>query len=391
MKVVHVITCLDTGGGNVMLYRLLSHTDPAVLESEVISLTDIGPIGHRIRILGVPVRAIGMRRGSPNPWGVVKLARWLRQDAPDVVQTWGYHADLVGGLATRLAGRIPVVWGIHHTTFDPQGTKRMTVWTAKACGRLSRSLATRIVCCSQASGPVHAALGYDSDRMTVIHNGFDLSLFKPDLAARQAVREELGIPGNAPLIGLIARFDPQKDHRNFILAAGLLHVQMPECHFLLCGHGINWDNLELDRWIGAAGIGHRCHLLGERADVPRLTAALDIASTASSFGEAFPLVIGEAMACGVPCVVTDVGDSALLVGDTGRVVPPRNPQALADGWMSLLCDIKPEERRRLGLAARQRIEERYSIERIAAQYCRLYRDLATGFVPYRLSARGRPP
>jgi glycosyltransferase involved in cell wall biosynthesis len=381
MKVVQIITGLDTGGANTMLYKLVSCTDREAFETEVVSLIDIGPIGLKIQAVGIPVRAVGMRRGVPNPLAVLRLAHWLRQDPPHVIQTWTYHADLVGGLAARLAGGIPVAWGVHHTTFDPRGTKRMSIWTIMACARLSRWLPARIVCCSEASRRGHRQLGYAADKMLVITNGFDLALFGPDPAARQSVRRELGIPEEAPLIGVVARFHPDKDHRNFVQAAARLHACVPESHFLLCGDGITWENPELARWIEAAGIRDKCHLLGRREDIPRLTAALDIASSSSS-GEAFPLVIGEAMACGVPCVATDVGESAIIVGNTGVVVPPKDPQALADGWTRLLVGMSREERRGLGLAARQRIKERYSLGKIVAQYERLYESLAAAGEPW---------
>jgi glycosyltransferase involved in cell wall biosynthesis len=174
---------------------------------------------------------------------------------------------------------------------------------------------------------------------------------------------------------MVARFDPQKDHRNFVQAASRLRARLPESHFLLCGDEITWENPELAGWIEVAGIRDWCHLLGTREDVPRLTAALDIATLSSAYGEAFPNVIGEAMACGVPCVVTDVGDSAIIVGKTGVVVPPKNPQALAGGWIKLLLDMSQEERLQLGLAARQWIMERYSLGKIVAQYERLYESL----------------
>jgi glycosyltransferase involved in cell wall biosynthesis len=246
-----------------------------------------------------------------------------------------------------------------------------------ACARLSHWLPARIVCCSEASRQVHRQRGYPADKMLVITNGFDLATFRPDQGARQSVRQELGIPEDAPLIGLVARFDPQKDHRNFLQAAAKLHAQLPESYFLLCGDDLTWENAELVGWIEPVGIRHRCRLLGTREDTPRLTAALDLATTSSAYGEAFPLVIGEAMACGVPCVVTDVGDSAIIVGETGVVVPPRDPQALATGWSQLLLDMSRDERLQLGMAARQRIMERYSMGKIVAQYESLYESLVT--------------
>ena len=282
------------------------------------------------------MRSLGMRPGRPNPVAVLRLAKWLREDRPDVIQTWMYHADLIGGLAAKLAGGIPLAWGIRQSNLSDQGSRRLTIHTMRMCAQVSRWLPARIVCCSEASQRVHAALGYATEKMIVIPNGFDLRAYKPDSAARESVRAELQIPADAPVIGLVGRFDPQKDHHTFVCAAALLHRSRPDVHFLLCGDDVTWENAELRGWIEEAGIRKQCRLLGRRNDLSRLTAALDIAASSSSFGEGFPNVIGEAMACGVPCVVTDVGDSALIVGQTGRVVPPQNPKELANALSELV-------------------------------------------------------
>jgi glycosyltransferase involved in cell wall biosynthesis len=375
VKVTHVITGLDTGGAETMLYRLLLHTDRAAYESEVISMTDIGAVGEKIRALGVPIRALGMRRGVPNPLGVLRLARWLSQYSPDVVQSWMYQADLVSGLAARLAGGMPVAWGIHNAYLEPRSVKRIKLWTVRACIWSSGWLPSRIVCCSEASREVHARLGYPQKKMIVVPNGADLAAFRPDPEARRSVCEELGLQVETPLIGLVARFDLPKDHRTFVQAAGLLHTRVPEAHFILCGDSITRENPQLTEWIDAARVRSRCHLLGRRLDVPRLSAALDVATSSSSFSEAWPLAVGEAMACGVPCAVTDVGDSSVIVGDTGRVVPPKNPQALADAWHGLLT-LGPDERARLGQAARRRMEEHFDLLGAVAKYEKLYEELA---------------
>ncbi|MBT9173999.1 MAG: N-acetyl-alpha-D-glucosaminyl L-malate synthase [Syntrophomonadaceae bacterium] len=220
---------------------------------------------------------------------------------------------------------------------------------------------------------MHAELGYVRDKMTVIPNGFDLEVFKPDPASRLSVRRELGLPEDAVLVGLVARFDRQKDHRNFVHAAGKVAAEYPGARFLLCGSGVTAENRELDGWLRAAGVRDRCHLLGQREDVPRLMAALDVA-VSSSLGEAFPLVVGEAMSCGVPCVVTDVGDSALIVGDTGKVVPSEDFAALACGIGELL-EAGAERRSLLGEAARRRIGEHVSLPDMVAAYERLYREI----------------
>lgn len=375
MKVVHVITGLGVGGAEVMLARLLSGMNRDRFRSSVVSLTELGAIGEEIRHEGIPVHTLGMRPGLPDPGALARLIRLLQRERPDVVQTWLYHADLLGGVAARLAGNLPVAWGIHSSNLEPGIVKRSTILTARACARLSPWLPGAIVCCSEATRRAHAALGYSAEKLVVIPNGFDLDRFRPDPDARLAVRRELGLPDGAPVIGLLARFHPQKGHRVFVEAAALLHAHRPDAHFLLAGDGVTIENPELTGWIDAAGLHGRCHLLGRRGDVARLHASLDLATSSSVAVEAFSLVVGEAMACGVPCAVTDVGDSALLVGETGRVVPADDPVALA-GALADLLGLDPAARAELGRWARQRIADHFSLPRIVRRYEDLYERLA---------------
>lgn len=375
MRVQHVITGLDVGGTEIMLCKLLAGMDRGRFEHTVTSLTDLGPVGERIRALGVTVRALGMKRHRPGPAGVLRLARQLRRERVDVVQTWLYHADLVGGLAARLAG-VPVVWGLRQSNLGRAVNKVRTLAVARLGAGLSHWLPRRIVCCSHAARAAHVRIGYARERMVVIPNGFEIDRFRPDPQARRSVRAELGLSADARVIGLIARFDPQKDHAGFVRAAGLLHRRAPDVHFLLCGDGIDRSNVALGRWIEQAGVAEQCHLLGRRDDVARLTAALDVA-TSSSVGEGFPNVIGEAMSCGVPCVVTDVGDSAQIVADTGYVVPPADAQALAAAWENLIART-PAERATLGASARLRIEQHYTLAAVARRYAELYEEVAGG-------------
>ena len=218
-------------------------------------------------------------------------------------------------------------------------------------------------------------MGYAADRMLVIPNGFDLGAFRPDPAAGPTLRRELGIPAPAPLIGLVARFHPQKDHSTFFAAARRLHRTCPDAHFILCGDGITWENPELAAEADQAGLRGCCHLLGRRSDMSFIQAALDFASSSSSTGEGFPNVLGEAMASGVPCAVTNVGDSARIVGETGRIVPPGDPEALVRAWEDLL-GLPPEARTALGVAARDRIARQYSLPAIAARYSALYDEIS---------------
>ena len=373
IKVSHVITGLHVGGAEAMLYKLLAAIDTQVVTSEVVALLPGGEYAERIRALAIPVHDLGMQRGVPGPQALWRLNHRLRSSAPAIVQTWMYHADLLGALATRGMHNTKLAWNIRHSNLVRDLNGPLTRWIVRLCAYLSHWMPDAIVCNSVTAKQIHINLGYAADKFVVIPNGFDTVEFSPDDQARVLFRAELGLASTTPLIGLIARFHPQKDHETFFKAVGKLHRTHPEAQFVLCGADISWDNEQLSSWVNEADVSKVTHLLGQRNDMPLVMRGLDMLCSSSS-GEGFPNVIGEAMACAVPCVVTDVGDSSLVVDDTGLVVPPAQPQALAAALGQML-DIEPSRRSQLGFQARQRIIEEFSIERIAAQYVNLYLSL----------------
>ena len=374
IRVVHVITGLEQGGAEATLCKLVRTLPADRYATHVVSLTNEGTLGRVIRQAGVSLEALGMRRGIPNPQKLFRLASLLRARQPDIVQTWMYHADLLGGVAAKMAGVASIVWGIRQSDLDPSHSKRMTRMTARLCARLSSHVPDRIVSCSRHAMYLHMDMGYAPEKMLVIPNGFDLDIYRPDTVARSMLRAELGIDAGQPVVGMIARFDPQKDHRTFVEAAAKLLQIIPDAIFVLAGDGVDRNNHQLTSWIEAAGTRRRFILLGPRSDIPRVLNALDIATLSSAFGEGFPNVIGEAMACEVPCVVTDVGDSAELVGNTGRVAASRDPAALARAWSELLR-LDTDARRTLGRAARARVQSNFQIDAVAARYAALYETL----------------
>jgi glycosyltransferase involved in cell wall biosynthesis len=373
-RLVIVITGLRTGGAEMMLLKVLERLDPA-WRPHVISLTDVGEIGHRIAALGIPVEGLGLRPGRVGPLAVARLATRLRELRPDVVHTWMYHADLVGGLAAKLAGGCAVGWAIHNTSLDPARTKRSTRLVVRACALLSRRVPDRILSVSEAARDAHVALGYAAERMVVVPNGFDVARFKPDPEARVDVRRELGLAPDAPLVGLVARWDPLKNIEGFVEAAGIVHGRRPDVHFIMVGSGIDSANERLVAMVQQAGVTGVVHTLGRRDDVPRLMTAMDVL-VSPSWGEAFPSVLGESMACGVPCAVTDAGDSALIVGDTGRVVACGDMEGLAKAACGLL-GLSPGERATLGARARDRIAANFELGEIVNRYAAFYAELAT--------------
>lgn len=368
-----IITGLSTGGAEAMLLKLLQGIDRKRFTPEVVSLTTLGEIGPRIQALGIPVLALGMRPGRPEPRLFWVMVHHLKKSAPDVVHTWMYHADLLGGMATRLTGVRALAWGLHQSNLAPEYNKRSTLLVVKACATLSQWMPRRILTCSEKARSVHVTAGYSAHKMVLIANGFDLTRFAPDAAARGSVRAELGLAPDTPLVGVVARDDPQKNHLGFVQAAATVHAALPSCHFVMAGQGIDSNNRGLGQAIARAGLQHHMHLLGRRDDVPRLMAALDVLAS-PSHGEAFPNVLGEAMACEVPCVVTDVGDSAEIVGDTGRVVAAADMGEMARQLLVVL-QMPAEQRCALGVKARARVQERYELGDVTRRYEDFYEQL----------------
>lgn len=374
-KIDFVITCLGAGGAERMLLKLLGTIDRSVIEPRVITLTDYDQVSARLAKsfteIDIPVVGLGMSRGIPGPHWIWRLAQLMRQRSPHLVNTWMYHADLIGGLAAKLAGSPPVIWNIRNTTLVPGKSKAMTIRTVQICARLSTIIPERIICCAERAQKVHVELGYDAKRSVIIPNGFNLDIFQPIPGARQQVRKELNIPDESLIIGYVARFDPQKNHQGFFVAAARLKARRPDTHFVLCGDQVCWENQELSNWINDAGLANSTHLLGHRDDIPRILNAFDISTSSSSYGEAFPNSVGEAMACAIPCVVTDVGDSALIVGDSGIVVARGDASALSKAW-SELANLPREVRSALGQSARKRVVENFSLGVVAKQYEALF-------------------
>lgn len=370
VRVMYVISDLSIGGAEMMLYKLLAGTDRARFEPVVVSLMEGGALRPRVEALGVEVHTVGVSPKLPTPRDLWRLVRLTREVDPDLVVGWMYHSCL----AVRLAGlfsktKAATLWSIHYSVGSLAAEKRLTAAVIRACAWLSRA-PRRIIYVSRDGRAKHGPLGFSTENGCVIPNGVDAETFKPSREARASVRSELGLNDDALLVGMVSRYHPMKDHANFLRAAALLSEKHAGAHFVLVGRGADDDNAELRELINELGLGGRTHLLGERHDVPRLTAALDLFSL-SSYCESFPNVIGEAMACAVPCVVTDVGDAEWIVGDTGRVVPTRDSKALAKAWAELVA-LGAVGRAELGRAALARASELFPVKSIVMRYETLY-------------------
>jgi glycosyltransferase involved in cell wall biosynthesis len=377
MKVCHVCTSLTVAGAQKMLLELLKQLKKTRIENHVVTLID-GPVRQEIEAIGVPVTVVSKsKRQAFNPLSILKLAALLRRIEPQVIQGWMYHGCLAALLAERANLRAtPVMWGIHTSLDDVKNEKRLTRAVISMCAWLSK-WPTDVIHCSYTSEKQHERLGFDRKNSTVIANGFDHQRFRPDNHAHESLCEELGVATDQLLVGHIARYHPMKDHQNLLQAASRLVKRAPEVHFVLAGPGVDPNNKTLTELVQRLNISQHVHFLGLRSDIPRLMAAFNVLCTSSAWGESFPIVVGEAMASGVPCVVTDVGDSATIVGDTGAVVPAQTPEALAEALITYLT-MAPQERVAVGRKARQRIIDNYSIETIVKRYETLYQSVYIG-------------
>jgi glycosyltransferase involved in cell wall biosynthesis len=373
MKIVHIISSLEVGGAEMMLKRLIeAHQGQLSYRPVIVSLTDMGRLGSQLQANGVEVYALGMRSAFDSLRVLWSLMQLIRTIQPDIVQTWMYHADFLGGLASRFAGNRNIIWGVR-TTDVRAGGALATVFVRWLCAQLSHWVPKAIICAAEASRQAHIAVGYDAAKMVVVPNGYDFTWLKASANERQILREQCGISDSNLVVGSLGRFHTVKHQKNFVRAAGLLARQNPDLRFLMVGRGLDLTNTQLVEWIVSTGYKSCFVLLGERSDVPQCFAAMDIFCLHSRT-EGFPNVLAEAMAMGLPCVATDVGDAAMLLADTGVIVPKEDSEALAKGVEQLLR-LNVDEQRTLGLRAKARVEAEFSMDRARARFEAIYHQV----------------
>lgn len=374
MRVVHLISGLGQGGAETVLTRLVSHSSS---ENIVISFGDDGVFGASLREAGIAVHTLNMRPGKIGFKDLIALRNLLKALQPDVVQTWMYHADLFGGMVARLSGFSHIAWGIRNSGASLKETSKTNYYLARVSAVLSRLIPQRIIVCGEQAAKIHAGWGYSADKMTVIQNGYNLEQWKPSLENRLQYRQQLGLSENTPVLGFVARWNPLKDHPSLLKAFSFAKKEYPEAVLVLVGKGLEQSNESLMTLLieNNLRLEKDVKLLGMRNDVPQLMPALDI-HVLSSIAEGFPNVVSESMACGVPNVVTDVGDAAFIVGDNGWVAQPANPENLALKIKEALAFLgKPASSleqqqafQQLQQKVRQSVLDRFSIETMVEHY-----------------------
>jgi glycosyltransferase involved in cell wall biosynthesis len=369
--VCHIINGLQVAGAETMLFRLLKHGSSENL-SRVISLHDDSALGAEIRSLGILVDVLGMGSPIPTPSAIFKFFHTVSSSPPDLLHGWMYHGSLAA-LSYKLlkAKRSALIWNIRQSIYDLTLEKKTTQAVIKACALLSGAT-SRIVYNSTTAARQHESLGFDSRRTRVIPNGFDLSQYDASEARRQAARAWLKVSDAECVIGVVARVHAVKDHTTLLNAVARVVRVAPNVRLVLAGRDACWENERLARSISNLELSDHVVLLGERHDLPSIMPGFDIGCS-SSLSEGFSNAIGEIMACAVPCVVTNVGESQVLIGDTGVSVPSADAFALSEGLLSLV-QLSSAERRQLGVLARKRIAAQYSIQAVALAYDTLYSE-----------------
>jgi glycosyltransferase involved in cell wall biosynthesis len=337
-KIAFLIRSLGVGGAERQLVELAKGLRGVGRDVVVLTFYPDGAMATELDEAGVRRVVVGKRHRWDVLGFVWRLAAELRRERAAILHGYMPDANILVTLLGRLLRRRRVVWGVRASRVDLSHYDRVSAVVLNVARRLARG-ADLIICNSRAGAADHVAQGYPADRVLVVPNGIDTRRFRPDPGARARLRSEWGIPEGAPLIGLVGRLDPMKDHRTFLRAAAALRREHPAARFVFVGRGADGYVAELAALAAELGLADRLMWAAPRQDVTAVFAALDVLTLCSAFGEGFPNVVGEAMACGTPCVVTDVGDAAWIVGDTGRVVPVGDADALARAWAELLPSV----------------------------------------------------
>lgn len=375
LTILHIIYSLQRGGAEIALLRLVRHPSDHV-RHVVVSMTDQGYYGSLIRSANVELHVLGMTKknlltGLP----LIRCLRIMKNVKPDIVQSWMYHADLLGGIAAKIHG-CKLAWGIHScilpkNTFVPQN-KAIT----KICAMTSKWMPDRVVTCSIRSFESHKSHGYSVSRFTTIPLGYNLDEFKDVAGARKRYFSVLRMPDDAFVFGCVARWDPVKDFRNLLDAFAALSIDRDNAYLVLCGPSITEKNRDLLKLISECGADiDKVRLLGFQSKIPEIMSFIDV-HVLASLSEAFPNVVAEAMACETPCIVTDVGDASIITDGLGWVVPPSNPNALKEAMLGAMESSRDEvgwESRRK--ASRKRIIDHYGIDAMAEGYLEVWESV----------------
>jgi glycosyltransferase involved in cell wall biosynthesis len=367
IKILHIISGLRSGGAENILYSLCQHDKE--YRHVIISLTDFQDSGMIHNKENVSVHKLNFSDRKTNLFELFKLYKHIRQIKPDIVQTWMIHADTIGGIVARLAGVKNIFWSVHYTNLVKGKSKKSTILLTKINAFLSNFIPKKIIYCAEKSREVQESLGFKKTKGMVVQNGYDVECFTQNTSLGSKFRNELDIHSEAFVIGHVGSYHPLKDQANLIEALTLLDQRGFNFYAVFAGVNLDNNNTSLVSLIKDKGLSNRVHLLGRRNDIPSIMNGIDL-FILSSESEAFPNVLNEAMACGTPCVSTDVGDASLILGDAGWIVPSKDSESLYSSVIKAAQEKESNNRLWLqrSVACRQRIVQKFSLEKMVKKY-----------------------
>ena len=374
MKIVHIITGLNNGGAEGVLYRLVTHDHAN--EHIVISMMDAGKYGPLLEKNNIKTYYLGLNRGKVSILPLIKLKSILKIEEPDIIQTWMSHADLFGGIVSKILGHKNLIWNIRHSKLTYRASNIKTNAVILTCMAMSNFIPKKILCCSERTYQDYAGHGYPKNKMTVISNGYEFDKFNTNSNSRKLIRTELGIAEDINLLGMIARYDPNKNHHGLLRSLKLVKESNDNFKIILVGRDLNDNNNTIKNKIRELGLEQHILLLNQRNDIPAVMNALDIKILSSISGEGFPNVLAEAMACGTLCVATNIGDSSIIIDDYGWVVEADNDKLLANAILEAL-ELKRNstEWNRMKVLAKQHIIDNFSISLMVEKYNKVWNSI----------------
>lgn len=368
---LHVITSLNDGGAEALLYRICTSSEATEFRHFVVSLRIGGKYEELLQKAGVTVCSLGINSITTFIKGVIVLCHYVKEIKPTAIQSWLYHADFVVSLCKLFSCvKCPIYWGIHNTTLVWGKSSLSSLLLVRILAVLSYFVPDKIVCCAEAVKKVHRALGYDCSKLLVICNGYDTSVYVPSELVREQNRKNLNITNNEFLLGMVARYSPQKDHKTLISSLILLKKNHLNYKCILIGTHIE----KIRNLPQFKELSDRLIILSPRQDIVSVYQMLDVHVLSSSYGEAFPNVIAESMSCGIPNVATDLGDVRVLIGNTGKIVQAGSASQLAAAISDMYMKYQSEEWQSIKDKARTRIKDSFSFEKMLSLYLRLWRN-----------------